>query len=126
MSPTVIINPGTIAVDPLGAAPSTGAMTTAAIIPPKNKAKDMRLWSLNFLLVSCVVVSVAPAAFAPFASDIGDPQLGQVGALLDTSLSQSGHFISAIACYSFYSFVYTQYSRLPDFGTCYFIQCGDP
>ncbi len=47
-------------------------------IPTRNVIAEMACWVFIFLLVACVVVSCAPAAFASKAPAIGAPLLGVV------------------------------------------------
>jgi len=63
---------------------------------------DNNLPSLNFLLVSSIVLTFVPVEFKT-----GLPQLGQVSAISETSLLQSGHLIKDIYLVCIYDlFIY--------------------
>ncbi|NPA71999.1 MAG: hypothetical protein GXO35_04140 [Gammaproteobacteria bacterium] len=68
-----------------------------APMTPIQKVRDEKIiCSFNFLLVSCVVESILPAAMFSFDPAIGVPHCGHDSAELDIWLLHSGQFIKAI------------------------------
>jgi len=65
--------------------------------PPQDIIAETIMCNLNFLLVSCAVVSDEPAASNCLASSIGVPQLEHGTALSDTFVFHSGQLIKAIS-----------------------------
>ena len=80
---------------PAAAATTCADLATMKIAPNAPSPTARRCWPLNFLAVTCVVVSDVSVARMSGAEAIGLPHLGQEAARFDTSFPHSTHLTSA-------------------------------